>query len=398
MSPLRPVAITPPMIRGAVEVEKTARGLLPHRLPGWARRQIPDRFMIQTSAESAGVRLAVRTAATVIELDVRARRIADSADTPFPPSGYELTERGAVVAFTGAVAGSRFVFTFEGPSGEIVPGPDATVRFERLGTGGDRDLELWLPYHDQVELLGLRADAPVAASPEPGTLRWVHHGSSISHGYRAGTTTGSWPVVAALRTGVELTNLSFSGNAMFDPFTARTMRDTPADLISVKTGVNIVSGDAMRVRAFRPALDGFIDTIREGHPDTPIVVVSPIWCAPVEAVAGPTVQDPSRDTEWSIAAGTAADVADGKLSLRVVRAETAAIVERRRGDGDERLHYVDGLSLYGEADARVSPLPDNLHPGPDVQRLIGERFADKVLSGFTGPPTSSPLTTVDRIG
>lgn len=384
MKPLRPWEITPSMIRGAVEIEKTRDGLLPHRLPAWARRQIPDRFMIQTSAESAGVRLAIRTAAEVVELDVRARRIADSTDTPFPPSAYEITEYGAVVAVASAVAGSRYVFTFEDPSGEIVPGPGATVRFAGPATGIERDLELWLPYHDQVELLGLRADAPVTAAGEPDTPRWVHHGSSISHGYRAQTTTGTWPVVAALRTGVRLTNLSFSGNAMLDPFTARTIRDTPADLISFKSGVNIVSGDAMRVRAFRPALDGFIDTIREGHPDTPIVVISPIWCAPVETVAGPTIQDPDRETEWSIAAGTADDVADGKLSLRVVRAETAAIVERRRAHGDDRLHYLDGLRLYGEADAAAMPLPDNLHPGPDVQRLIGERFADRVLSP---PPT-----------
>src|ERR1043165_6413365 len=136
------------MIRGAVEIEETARGLLPHRLPHWARRQIPDRFMVQTSAESAGVRLAFRTAADVVELDVRARRLAADAHRPFPPSAYEITERGGLVATAGAVAGSRYLFTFELPSGEIVPGPDATVRFEGLATGVERDLELWLPYHD----------------------------------------------------------------------------------------------------------------------------------------------------------------------------------------------------------------------------------------------------------
>ncbi|WP_051325959.1 SGNH/GDSL hydrolase family protein [Glycomyces tenuis] len=373
-------------IRGAVETEETERGLVPHRLPQWARRQIPDPFMVQTSAESAGVRLALRTAADVVELDVRARRIAADAETPFPPSAYELTERGRLVATAGAAAGSRYVFAFERPSGEIVEGPAATVRFERLGTGRERELELWLPYHDHVELLELRADAPVASVPEPETRRWVHHGSSISHGYRAETTTGTWPVVAALKTGTHLTNLAFSGNAMLDAFVARTIRDTPADVISLKIGVNIVCGDVMRLRAFRPAVDGFLDTIRDGHPDTPIVLVSPIWCEPVEASAGPTVQDPDRSEEWTIASGTEADVAAGKLSLRAVRAALSSIVDRRRADGDHRLRHLDGLSLYGERDAAAMPLPDNLHPGPDVQRLIGERFADRVLTAFAAPP------------
>lgn len=384
MTPPLPVerAVLRRSIRGAVEVEETGRGLLPHRLPPWARRQIPDRFMVQASAEGAGVRLALRTAADVVELDVQARRIAADAEAPMPPSAYEITEDGGVVATASAPVGSRFVFTFERPDGRIEPGPDATVRFEGLATGAERDLELWLPYHDAVELLELRADAPVAAAPGTGALRWVHHGSSISHGYRADTATGAWPAVAALRSGAHLTNLAFSGNAMLDPFTARTIRDTPADLITLKTGINIVCGDVMRLRAFRPAVDGFLDTVREGHPDTPIVVVSPIWCAPVEASAGPTVQDPDRTEEWSIAAGTEADVLTGKLSLQVIRAELAAVVDRRQDD-DHRLHYLDGLSLYGERDAAAMPLPDNLHPGPDVQRLIGERFADNVLSHFT---------------
>ena len=29
-------------VRGHLDLERTAHGLLPHRLPTWARRQIPD--------------------------------------------------------------------------------------------------------------------------------------------------------------------------------------------------------------------------------------------------------------------------------------------------------------------------------------------------------------------
>jgi hypothetical protein len=38
--------------------------------------------------------------------------------------------------------------------------------------------------------------------------------------------------------GVDLVNLGLAGSALLDPFTARTMRDTPADLVSVKIGIN----------------------------------------------------------------------------------------------------------------------------------------------------------------
>jgi len=374
---MREVELGRIVLRGAVEVERTPRGLRPHRLPAWARLQVPDLFMAQTSAESAGVRLAFRTAATTIELDVSARRMAPDAASELPASRYALTTRGAVVAEARAVAGTRYLFTFEDPSGRIIEGPSSGVRFSGLPTV-ETEYELWLPFTDAVEILALRADAPVVPPGDGDAIRWLHHGSSISHGYRAEATTGTWPVVAALSTDVALTNLGFSGSAMLDPFTARTMRDQPADLISLKVGINVVNGDAMRMRTFRPAVDGFLDTIRDGHPLTPIVVISPIFCEPVEAAAGPTMQDPARPYEWSIAGGTEADVSMGKLSLGAIRGALAEIVERRRA-ADPNLHYFEGLSLYGSADAERMPLPDNLHPGPDVQRMIGERFAEQVL-------------------
>jgi GDSL-like Lipase/Acylhydrolase family len=374
---LRDVDLDDLVLRGAVEVERTSRGLKPHRLPDWARLQVPDAFMVQTSAESAGVRLAFRTAATTIEVDVAARRMVPDASSEVPPSRYALTAGGVVAAEADAVAGSRYVFTFDEPTGRVVEGPSSRVRFSGL-QAVETEYELWLPFTDAVEILAVRADSSIARPAEGDAVRWLHHGSSISHGYRAESTTGTWPVVAALTTGVALTNLAFSGSAMLDPFTARTIRDQPADLISLKIGINLVNADAMRMRTFRPAVDGFLDTIRDGHPSTPIVVVSPIYCEPVEMAAGPTVQDPTRLSEWSIAGGTEADVAVGKLSLTAIRRALADIVERRSA-ADPNLSYLDGLRLYGAVDAQRMPLPDNLHPGPDVQRLIGERFADQVL-------------------
>ena len=74
---------------------------------------------------------------------------------------------------------------------------------------------------------------------------------------------------------------------MLDQFVARTIRDLPADLISVKAGINVVNGDTMRERTFGPALHGFLDTVRDGHPTTPIALVTPIVCPIVEDHPGP---------------------------------------------------------------------------------------------------------------
>jgi hypothetical protein len=364
----------PAEIRGAVRVERTARGgLLPRRLGAAQWSQIPDDFMLASVSQSAGIRLAFRTTATTLELDVLATKMVESETAPMPDALYELVIDGELVQEQSSSAGNRFVFTFERPEAYVVPGEADTLRFDGLAAGV-KDVELWLPYSDEVELLALRADAPVEPPAPVTTLRWLHHGSSISHGYVATRTSRTWPVAAARASGVEFTSVAFSGNAMLDQLTARTMRDAPADVISVKAGINIVNGDMMRLRVFRTAVHGFIDTIRDGHPDALLLLISPVFCGPVEHSAGPTIQDPSRTDPWTISAGTPDEVADGKLSLSVIRAELERIVGERSLT-DPNLRYLDGLELYGAADNARLPMPDNLHPADDVQQLMGERFA-----------------------
>lgn len=44
-------------------------------------------------------------------------------------------------------------------------------------------------------------------------------------------------------------------------------------------------------RAFAPAVHGFLDMIREGHPSTPLLVLSPILCPIHEDTPGPGTPD-----------------------------------------------------------------------------------------------------------
>jgi len=150
-----------------------------------------------------------------------------------------------------------------------------------------KDVEIWLPHHEITELGFLHTDAPAETMHERGRKVWLHHGSSISHGSNADSPTTTWPALAGSRGGVQLVNLGFGGGALLDPFVARVMRDTPADLIRVKIGINLVNTDLMRVRAFAPASHGFLDTIREGHPTAPLLVVSPLLCPIHEDTPGP---------------------------------------------------------------------------------------------------------------
>nr|WP_030502324.1 SGNH/GDSL hydrolase family protein [Micromonospora purpureochromogenes] len=381
-SPRLTTPITSDLLRGALDLEQTADGVLPHRLPAWARAQNIDPQLTTAEAMPSGVRLAFRTRATTIELDVLPMKMVYRGTGPRPDGRYDLVVDGRPAGQ--ATAGGGKVLTIDlttGTSG-IEPGPVGTVRFTDL-PATDKEVVIWLPQREITELVALRTDAPVEPADTSGRRVWLHHGSSISHGSDAESPTGTWPAVAATLAGVELVNLGFSGSALLDPFTARAMRDTPADLISVKIGINVVNADLMRLRAFGPAVHGFLDTIREGHPHTPLLVVSSILCPIQEDTPGPGAVEFVDGRVRFRATGDPAEVTSGRLTLRVIRAELARIVASRAGT-DPNLHYLDGLELYGEADYAELPLPDELHPDPAADRRIGERFA-ALAFGPKGP-------------
>ncbi|MEU3147218.1 MULTISPECIES: GDSL-type esterase/lipase family protein [unclassified Streptomyces] len=375
--------VTADILRGFLDVEPTAHGLLPHRLPARARRQIPDDQLAVAEAQPSGVRLAFRTRATTIELDtLPTKRVYRGF--PAPADGvYDLLVEGRLAAQATVTGGNvRTVVDMVTQAAELREGPAGTARFADL-PARDKDVEIWLPHTEITELIALRTDAPVEPAPDRGRRVWLHHGSSISHGSNASHPTAVWPALAAARGGVELVNLGFSGSALLDPFTARAMRDAPADLISLKIGTNIVNADVMRLRAFTPAVHGFLDTIREGHPTTPLLVVSPTLCPVQEDTPGPLAPDFDGRTLRFKATGDPAERAAGRLTLNVIRDELARIVEQRAAD-DTNLHYLDGRDLYGEKDYAELPLPDEIHPDPAGHRRIGENFA-RLAFGDGGP-------------
>jgi lysophospholipase L1-like esterase len=374
--------VTADLLRGALELERTEHGVLPHRLPAWARAQGGGGQLAMAEAQPSGVRLVFRTRATAVELDTLRTRPSYPGIPPRADGVYDVLVDGRLAGQATGTGGNVLVLDMATGTAETRPGPVGTVRFSDLPERV-KDVEIWLPYNEITELVALRSNAPVEVVPPDGRRVWVHHGSSISHGSNAASASTTWPALAASLGGVELVNLGLGGSAMLDPFTARTIRDTAADLISLKLGINLVNADLMRLRAFTPAVHGFLDTIRDGHPTTPLLVVSPLLCPIHEDTPGPGAADLSMGTLQFRATGDPAERAAGKLTLRVIRDELARILEQRAAD-DPNLHHVDGRVLYGETDFAELPLPDGLHPDAATHQRIGERFA-KLAFGAGGP-------------
>lgn len=378
-------AITESFVHAAAALEHTDRGVRPHRLPAWVRTRHPDGQLLAMEAQPSGVRLVFRTSARRVELVTHSTRVS-YAGIDRPRGRIDVVVDGALVLRDELSAGDYAEVDLQSGSSSFHAGRSHTTAFE-LETGREKLVEIWLAHNESLELCELRSDEPLVANESSQAL-WLHHGSSISHGSNAAAPSEIWPVVAARQAGVSLRNLGLGGSALVDPFLARVMRDSPADAISVKLGINVVNLDLMRLRAFVPAVHGFLDTIRDGHPETPLLLVSPIFCGIHENTPGPGAFDPeslAAGTVRFVATGNPADVSRGALTLEVIRRELQTIVEQRAGD--QNLHYLDGTELYGEADAAVHPLADGLHPDTATHQLIGDRFA--ALAFGAGRPLHS---------
>lgn len=125
--------VTTDMLRGFLELETTARGLLPHRLPARARRQFPDDQLVVAEAQPSGVRVVFRTRATSVELDTLPTKRVYRGFPAMPDGVYDLLVDGRLTAQTTVIGGNvRTVTDMITQASELTEGPPGTARFAEL--------------------------------------------------------------------------------------------------------------------------------------------------------------------------------------------------------------------------------------------------------------------------
>lgn len=370
------------LVAGHLQVLEVDGALRPVRLPRdeWWKLSPGWQSVSFLYSEGSGVRVVGRTTATRLDLTVRVtqRYLPDGVHPP--ESAFVLTVDGHRFAAVPTPVTARF---HDRPMTDTVNlevlAPDAVITFDGLPEG-DKVIEIWLPQGAVTDLVSLGADAPVTADDLPARPLWVHYGSSISHCVEAETPLDVWPVVAARACDLDVVNLGFRGACMLEPFVADALAALPADVISLKVGINLVGGRTMSDRTFVPSLHGFLDRLRQSRPNVPIVLVSPIaWPGSEDAPgpSGPAVGSDGVTRQRAI--GPVAEVAGGALTLARTRDLVRHVAEVRRARGDD-IRYLDGRELYGPADAVTAPLPDGLHPSSASYVEMGRRFARVVFA------------------
>lgn len=359
-------------VEGAVGMDVSDGGFTARRLDDRYRHQFPVEVEFLASSPS-GVRLRFVTDSRTIAIEALPTHFQLGEEPGSYWSKFDLVVDNEPVAQEEIRTGHLMVIVRETQSFDFRPGEPSTVSFTNPNPGAP--VEVWLPNASLVEVRAIEIEdgASLSAPPADGRKKWLHHGSSISHCLEAKGPAFTWPATAARTADVHLTNLGLAGQCHLDQFTARTMRDLPADFISLKCGINIVNGDTLRLRTFAPALHGFLDTVREGHPDTPFLVVSPILCPAHEDHAGPS--DGTSGT--TVALGNETTESQGALTLNQIRGIIEGVVASRQKAGDKNLHYLDGRVLFDEDD--LDHLPDGLHPDGVGYIRMGERFAERAF-------------------
>ena len=325
----------------AAQVEPFLRGCVwpaapgvpyPRCDPGPAGQRLPA----DTRAAAAlpvGVRLELAGEADAVEIDYS----TDTADLGHRGAGagtsFALFRGEKLVSEAAAVLGAGTV---------------------RLAAGrGPAPAVVYLPEAMRPELLALRVLGG-SLEPAPREPRWLCYGDSIAEGWKASAPAWAWPAQLGRRHRLDAVNLGYAGAARGEIASAEELAALPAGAIAIAHGTNCWTRTPHSAALFAESLRAFLAIVREGHPHTPIVALSPILRVDAEA-------KPNR---------LGATLADLRESFE-------GVVQERIAAGDARLALVPGGALVPAAE-----LPDGIHPDDRgharIARAVGAVLVDQL--------------------
>jgi lysophospholipase L1-like esterase len=212
----------------------------------------------------------------------------------------------------------------------------------------EREITLYLPLYIGVKVLGIGLDPQAhvqPAKPFALTKPIVFYGTSITQGGCASRSGMSYQAILGRMLNADFVNLGFSGNGLGEPELARTVAGLDASCFVLDFAQNNPTVESL-AQAYAP----FLETVRSKRPETPILVITPIYS--------------SRES-WS----RDARLEDMREWIRQVAAQRIAA-------GDRHIEIVEGTDLLGPS--RGDGLVDGTHPNDLGFQWMAEGLAGRI--------------------
>ncbi len=165
----------------------------------------------------------------------------------------------------------------------------------------------------------------------------------------------AWPAIVGREHRLDVMNLGYAGAARGEIVSAEHVAGLDAAVISVTHGTNCWTRIPHSVGMFREGLAAFLQVVREGHPETPIVGSSPI------------LRPDAETTENRLGA-----------TLQDLRAAMEEVVLDRIHAGDPWLELIPGRAIVTE-----DQLADAIHPNDEGHRALAAAIGPAVASAAT---------------
>jgi hypothetical protein len=210
-----------------------------------------------------------------------------------------------------------------------------------------RDITIYLALYSPVKVLeiGLASDSAIESAPPFALAKpVVFYGTSITQGGCASRPGMSYQAILGRTLNLNHVNLGFSGNGKGEAVLARAVAEIDASCFVLDFSQNNSDVDSLA-----QVYDPFIGILRERHPDTPIVSITPIYSA----------------SEVS-----------GSQHYELMRALIRKVVSQRIAAGDTHLQLVEGTDLLGPS--RADGLVDGTHPNDLGFQWMADGLAERL--------------------
>lgn len=201
------------------------------------------------------------------------------------------------------------------------------------------EIEIVLPNYASIDdiMIGVERGSNVEL-PKPYTVQKpiVFYGSSITQGCAASRSSLSFPYLVADYFDADFVNEGFSGSALGELSVAAAIAEIDASAFVLEYDHNTKTVEELNSTHYE-----FYRTIREAHPETPIVLLS------------------------RISGGYSIDLEETEQRDAVIR----KTYEKALAEGDENIYFIDGCDI---SQGNAQMLADDRHPNDyGMQEIAG---------------------------